>query len=197
MKNKLRILLVDNFDSFTYNLEHYLILAGAQVSTFRNNQIPFGDILDDYYDGVVISPGPGRPEQSGDLMQLMDLLYRKKEMPALGICLGMQAMGLHVGMNLIHAPLPVHGKTARITHTGKGIFERITSVAQVMRYHSLVLTDLADSVIISARTIEDDLIMGIEFLDRLWTGVQFHPESILTPEGQLMLSNWLTFSHEP
>lgn len=193
----MRILLIDNYDSFTYNLLHYLALNSAEVDVYRNDSIPFNRLDEGYYQGVVISPGPQRPEQAGALMTMVSSL--PDDLPVLGICLGMQAMGLHLGMNLDRAPIPVHGKTALIHHDGKGIYQDILSPTVVMRYHSLLLyPPLHDDIETSGYT-DDQLLMSFRHKWRPWEAVQFHPESIGTPEGVKMISNWMALvsAYEP
>lgn len=187
----MRVLLIDNFDSFTYNLEHYLILAGLQVTTFRNTEIPFDEIRDGslQFDGVVISPGPMRPEDHPGMLRALDIFMGN--VPILGVCLGMQAIGELYGWKLVHAPDPMHGKTSWITHNNSGIFGGIPNPIEVMRYHSLVLEPLAGTKLqVICTTLHDQLIMGIRDEECMLNGIQFHPESILTPSGQLMLNNW-------
>jgi anthranilate synthase/aminodeoxychorismate synthase-like glutamine amidotransferase len=191
----MRILLIDNFDSFTYNLEHYLLQQGVEVATFRCDQIPFSQIEKNVYQGLVLSPGPGRPEDSGQLMEVFQLTH----LPILGICLGMQAMGIATGCNLIHAPLPVHGKTSEVFHECLGVFRGLPSPTQTMRYHSLVLdTNTLDRQQwqVSAWTY-DNLLMGIIHRDHRWEGVQFHPESIGTIQGLKMINNWIFSLRNP
>ncbi len=184
-----RLLLVDNYDSFTYNLEHYLVLAGATVDTIRRDMIRIGDIWSGRWDGVVLSPGPQRPRDTGLLLPLLE--SAPPDFPILGICLGMQAMGETTGMELVRAPLPVHGKTSLVRHSGQGIFTDIPDPMTVMRYHSLILSGkLPSDVVITAWT-EDGLPMALSSLSRHWHGVQFHPESVLTPHGQQLLDNWV------
>ncbi len=187
----MRVLLIDNFDSFTYNLEHYLLLAGLQVTTYRNTEIPFDEIVDGRvtFDGIVISPGPMRPDDHPGMMKVLEMFIGK--IPILGVCLGMQAIGELYGWKLIHAPVPMHGKTSFITHYETGIFEGLPSPLEVMRYHSLVLEPQEGSNLkVISTTLHDQLIMGICDPELQVTGIQFHPESILTPTGQLMLNNW-------
>lgn len=188
----MKVLLIDNFDSFTYNLEHYLILAGSDVTTYRNTEIPFDEIRDGKwsFDGIVLSPGPMRPANHPGMMRLIDLMMGK--IPMLGVCLGMQAIGEYFGWKLIHAPEPVHGKTSLITHNGVGIFNNIPHPVEVMRYHSLVLEPGKGSALeVISSTVSDQLIMAIKHAELDLIGIQFHPESILTPLGQLMLNNWV------
>ncbi len=187
----MRVLLIDNFDSFTYNLEHYLLLAGLQVTTFRNTEIPFDEILDGslQFDGVIISPGPMRPSDHPGMLRALEEFIGK--IPILGVCLGMQAIGELYGWELIHAPIPIHGKTSQIIHNETGIFEGLPNPLEVMRYHSLVLKPVANTNLqVISSTLHDQLIMGISDPNLLVTGIQFHPESILTLSGQLMLNNW-------
>ncbi len=181
------ILLIDNYDSFTYNLVHYLRLAGAEVTVVRNSNIPTISFAD--HDGIVISPGPGRPENAGQLMNFINAI--PLHMPVLGICLGMQAIGLSLSIPLVHAPLPMHGKTSLINHNQKGIFTDIKSPTQVMRYHSLILENKLRDDMEAIAYSDDGILMAIKHKDRPWVGVQFHPESIGTDYGQQMISNWV------
>jgi len=186
----MRILLVDNYDSFTYNLLHYLALSGAKVEVYRNDDIPFDLIRRGHYQGVVISPGPQRPEQAGLLMELVAIVPH--QLPMLGICLGMQALGVYLGMNLDKAPLPVHGKTALVQHNGTGIYQEIPSPTRVMRYHSLLLYPPYHPEIEPTGYTGDNLLMSFRHLTRPWEAVQFHPESIGTAHGVKMISNWVS-----
>lgn len=187
----MRILLIDNFDSFTYNLLHYLALNFAEVDVYRNDSIPFTLLDKGYYRGLVISPGPQRPEQAGQLMTLVSSL--PKQLPVLGICLGMQALGLYLGMTLKKAPTPVHGKTALVYHDGKGIYQDISTPTEVMRYHSLLLYPPYHGDIEPSGYTDDQLLMSFRHKWRPWEAVQFHPESIGTPMGIKMISNWMAF----
>ncbi|MBK7426813.1 MAG: aminodeoxychorismate/anthranilate synthase component II [Saprospiraceae bacterium] len=187
----MKVLLIDNFDSFTYNLEHYLLLAGLEVTTYRNTEIPFELILEESisFDGMVISPGPMRPQDHPGMIRAIREFIGK--IPILGVCLGMQAIGEYYGWKLVHAPVPMHGKTSLITHLETGIFDGIPNPVEVMRYHSLVLEAKAGSNLeVISTTVQDQLVMGICNPKIKVTGIQFHPESILTPSGQLMLNNW-------
>jgi anthranilate synthase/aminodeoxychorismate synthase-like glutamine amidotransferase len=186
-----KVLLIDNFDSFTYNLEHYLLMQKIEVDTYRCDDIPLNNV-EKNYSGAVISPGPGRPEEAGKLMEALKLFSSLATLPVLGICLGMQAMGLHHGFEIIKAPIPVHGKTSTIVHDQIGIFSNIPSPIEIMRYHSLILHNIDQKQVdISATTTMDQLPMAIRFKQLPWEGVQFHPESILTQFGLKMIENWV------
>jgi len=191
----MKILLIDNFDSFTYNLVHYLEIAGAEVFTIRNNQIPFDSIRAKEYQGVVISPGPKRPEDAGRLMELF--VQVPEDLPILGICLGMQAIGLHFGMTLDKAPLPMHGKTSELFHCGKGLFHNLPTPTTVMRYHSLVLLPPLAAVLEVTASTQDGLIMAFKHQTHPIEGVQFHPESIGTHLGQIMITSWIDSISNP
>lgn len=188
MKNKPALLLVDNYDSFTYNLYDYLQQLGAACTVLRNDELSPQLLATLSFDGIVLSPGPKRPEQAGQLMKLLEQAIDK--CPILGICLGMQAIGIHFGALLVHAQEPVHGKTSLINHTKTGLFEGLESPTQVMRYHSLLLKDLPSDLKAVAWTKEEEL-MAVEHTELPVWGVQFHPESILTTFGLDILENWL------
>ena len=140
------------------------------------------------FDGIVLSPGPGRPQNAGFLMEIIDAFYLN--MPLLGICLGMQAIGEYFGAKLVHASTPVHGKTSLINHDKTGIFDNVDSPTKVMRYHSLLLVDLPKCLIPIAFTNQKE-IMAVQHSSLPVCGVQFHPESVLTADGLIILNNWL------
>jgi anthranilate synthase/aminodeoxychorismate synthase-like glutamine amidotransferase len=185
------VLVIDNYDSFTYNLVQYLGELGARVAVHRNNEITLADIEAAAPDRILISPGPGRPEGAGITLDVIREFGRR--LPMLGVCLGHQAMGLACGASVVRAPQPMHGKTSTVEHDGRGVFAGITTSFQASRYHSLVVADgeWPDSLEITARAREDGLVMGLRH--RTWPmhGVQFHPESILTAEGRRILRNFL------
>jgi anthranilate synthase/aminodeoxychorismate synthase-like glutamine amidotransferase len=185
------VLVIDNYDSFTYNLVQYLGELGARVAVHRNNEITLADIEAAAPDRILISPGPGRPEGAGITLDVIREFGRR--LPMLGVCLGHQAMGLACGATVVRAPQPMHGKTSTVEHDGRGVFAGITASFQASRYHSLVVADgeWPDSLEITARAREDGLVMGLRH--RTWPmhGVQFHPESILTAEGRRILRNFL------
>src|SRR5262249_24032044 len=172
------VLVLDNYDSFTYNLVQYLGELGAEVRVVRNDAVTVGDIRESQPDRIVISPGPGRPEDAGVTMAAIEQLGRST--PILGVCLGHQAIGAVFGGSGVRAATPMHGKTSTIEHDGHGVFAGIQGPFQASRYHSLVVADeqLPPDLIVSARTREDKTIMGLRH--RTWPvhGVQFHPESI-------------------
>jgi len=185
------VLVIDNYDSFTYNLVQYLGELGADVSVLRNDAGTVDDVVAAQPERIVISPGPGRPEDAG---VTMDLIRRLGETtPILGVCLGHQAIGAVFGGDVVRAILPMHGKTSTIEHNGRGVFHGITGPFPASRYHSLVVSEqtLPDALEITARTREDGTVMGLRH--RRWPihGVQFHPESILTGEGRTILRNFL------
>jgi anthranilate synthase/aminodeoxychorismate synthase-like glutamine amidotransferase len=185
------VLVIDNYDSFTYNLVQYLGELGAGVTVMRNDVASLEDVVNAKADRIVISPGPGRPEQAGITMDVIRRLGEST--PILGVCLGHQAIGAVFGGDVVRAAVPMHGKTSTIEHNGQGVFSGIAGPFQASRYHSLVVAEkgLPDDLEITARTLEDANIMGLRH--RTWPvhGVQFHPESILTGEGKTILRNFL------
>ncbi|MGQ0732657.1 MAG: anthranilate synthase component II [Acidobacteriota bacterium] len=185
------VFVVDNYDSFTYNLVQYLGELGAQTVVRRNNETTPADIDAINPSRILISPGPGRPEDAGITLEVIRAFGAR--LPILGVCLGHQAMGLAFGGVVVRAPTPMHGKTSTVEHDGRGVFAGITSSFQASRYHSLVVSaEPWPSVLqITARAKEDGLVMGLRHRDWPLHGVQFHPESILTHEGRRILRNFL------
>jgi anthranilate synthase/aminodeoxychorismate synthase-like glutamine amidotransferase len=185
------VLVIDNYDSFTYNLVQYLGELGADVQVMRNDVVTVEDVVNAKADRIVISPGPGRPEQAGVTMEVIRRLGERT--PILGVCLGHQAIGAVFGGAVVRAGVPMHGKTSTIEHDGLGVFSGIAGPFVASRYHSLVVAEagLPAELEITARTREDANIMGLRH--RTWPvhGVQFHPESILTGEGKHILRNFL------
>jgi anthranilate synthase/aminodeoxychorismate synthase-like glutamine amidotransferase len=185
------VLVIDNYDSFTYNLVQYLGELGAEVQVMRNDVVTLEDVVNAKAERIVISPGPGRPEQAGVTMSVIRRLGETT--PILGVCLGHQAIGAVFGGAVVRAAVPMHGKTSTIEHDGRGVFTGITNPFLASRYHSLIVAEagLPPSLEITARTREDQNIMGLRH--RTWPvqGVQFHPESILTGEGHHLLRNFL------
>jgi anthranilate synthase component 2 len=185
------ILVVDNYDSFTYNLVQYLGELGAQVRVVRNDEATVEQVAAMTPERIVISPGPGRPEDAGLTMPVIARLGERT--PILGVCLGHQAIGAVFGGSVIRARAPMHGKTSTIEHVGRGVFTGLASPLVASRYHSLIVSDegLPGELEVTARTTDDRAIMGLRH--RRWPvhGVQFHPESILTNDGRRMLRNFL------
>jgi anthranilate synthase/aminodeoxychorismate synthase-like glutamine amidotransferase len=185
------VLVIDNYDSFTYNLVQYLGELGAKVEVMRNDAAALEEVAAAAPDRIVISPGPGRPEDAGITMDVIRRFGQRT--PILGVCLGHQAIGAVFGGSVVRAMAPMHGKTSTIEHDGHGVFNGIAGPFVASRYHSLVVSDdgLPADLIVSARTREDRTIMGLRH--RAWPihGVQFHPESILTAEGRQILRNFL------
>ena len=185
------VLVIDNYDSFTYNLVQYLGELGAQIEVRRNDETSVEAIRALAPERIVISPGPGRPEEAGVSLDVIRAFG--PELPILGVCLGHQAIGLAFGGKVVRAPLPIHGKTSGVDHDNTGVFAGMGPGFQAGRYHSLIVGDdeLPDDLIVSARTRGDGIIMGLRH--RSWPvhGVQFHPESVLTPEGRQLLRNFL------
>ena len=185
------ILVIDNYDSFTYNLVQYLGELGAEIRVRRNDEVTVGEIEAMQPGQIVISPGPGRPEDAG---VTLDVIRRfGPTTPLLGVCLGHQAIGMAYGGTICRADRPMHGKTSTVEHDGKGVFSGITVPFQAGRYHSLIIA--GDSVPaeleVAARTREDGTIMGVRHRKYPVHGVQFHPESVLTDEGRRILKNFL------
>ena len=184
------LLLLDNYDSFTYNVYQLLSELGAEVEVVRNDVATVGELASRNYGGVVISPGPGEPKDAGVTEELIRTM--KGVVPILGVCLGHQAIGEVFGAKVVRAPKIVHGKTSRIRHDGVGIYRDLPQPFDVGRYHSLILEreTLPDCLAVTAET-EDGIIMGVRHKEYDVEGVQFHPESILTPEGRTLLGNFL------
>lgn len=189
------ILFIDNYDSFTYNLVDYIGQMEPNLQVVRNDQSSAGEILRLQPQGIVISPGPGTPQGAGISATVIRTCYRT--IPILGVCLGFQAIGQVFGARIIRAPVPVHGKTSAINHNRQGLFSGIPSPMPATRYHSLMIEreSLPPDFIISA-TSSDGLIMGIQHRQFPLYGVQFHPESILTPDGMTLLRNWLEITQK-
>jgi anthranilate synthase component 2 len=185
------VLVIDNYDSFTYNLVQYLGELGADVQVMRNDVVSLEDVVAARADRIVISPGPGRPEAAGVTMDVIRRLGERT--PILGVCLGHQAIGAVFGGEVVRAGVPMHGKTSMIEHDGQGVFSGIAGPFVASRYHSLVVAErgLPAELEITARTREDPNIMGLRHRTRPVHGVQFHPESILTGEGKHILRNFL------
>lgn len=186
-------LLIDNYDSFTYNLLHYLGELGAEVEVRRNDAITPAEALDMKPDGIVISPGPCDPDRAGICLEMIG--ETKGKLPLLGVCLGHQCIGQHFGGTVLRAPVPMHGKMSQISHTGKGIFEGIPTPFPATRYHSLMVRrdDLPDCLEITAES-EDGVIQGLTHKTLPLFGVQFHPESIASENGHKILENFLNLS---
>ncbi len=184
------ILVIDNYDSFTFNLVQYLGEMGQELKVFRNDAIGLDEIGKLAPQSILISPGPGRPEDSGIIMDVIKEFSGK--IPILGVCLGHQAIGAVFGGQVVSAPGIMHGKTSEIFHDGKTIFKDLPSPFRATRYHSLVVAPetFPDCLEISART-SDGVIMGLRHRELLVEGVQFHPESILTDSGMKLLSNFV------
>ncbi|MGD0307840.1 MAG: aminodeoxychorismate/anthranilate synthase component II [Acidobacteriota bacterium] len=185
------ILVIDNYDSFTFNLVQYLGELGEDLKVVRNDAIGLAGIEALAPEAIVISPGPGRPENSGIIV---DAIRRfSGRVPILGVCLGHQAIGAAFGGRIVPAPVLMHGKTSEILHDGRTIFSGLPNPFQGTRYHSLIVAsrDLPDCLEISARTA-DDIIMGLRHRMYSVEGVQFHPESILTDEGMKLLRNFVS-----
>jgi anthranilate synthase/aminodeoxychorismate synthase-like glutamine amidotransferase len=185
------LLVIDNYDSFTFNLVQYLGELGQEIQVFRNDTISVSDINRLAPSKIVISPGPGRPENSGVIMEAIRSFAGK--IPILGVCLGHQAIGAAFGGEVVLAPVLMHGKTSGIYHDGQTIFRSLARPFTATRYHSLMVSRdrLPDCLEISAQS-EDGVIMGLRHRQFPLEGVQFHPESILTNEGKKLLANFLS-----
>ena len=185
-----RVLLIDNYDSFTYNLVQALAVLGAEVSVFRNDEVTVEEATGIAPSHFVVSPGPGRPEDAGRTMPLIDAMIRR--VPVLGVCLGHQALCAVLGGRVISAKRLMHGKTSPVYHDGRTIFEGLPSPFLAGRYHSLAVAEegLPADLAVSAYT-SDGEIMVVRHRTLPAEGVQFHPESILTPEGERLLRNFL------
>ncbi len=187
------VLMIDNYDSFTWNLVQYLRELGASTQVVRNDALTLDEIEALAPAQVVISPGPCTPTEAGISVALIQALPLDR--PLLGVCLGHQSIGTAFGAKIVRANRPMHGKTSSVEHDGKGVFAGIPSPFTVNRYHSLVIEEasLPDCLQVSARA-EDGAIMGVRHRHRPIEGVQFHPESLLTEHGHQLLGNFLAFS---
>lgn len=185
--------LIDNYDSFTFNLVHAFAALGAEVEVHRNDQISIEDVLTKRPDGIILSPGPCTPSEAGisvDLVKAVDA-----DMPILGVCLGHQSIAAAFGGDIIRAPAPIHGKLSEVKHDATGVFAGINRAFQATRYHSLIVdrATVPDDFVVNAET-DDGLIMGMRHANRPLHGVQFHPESIASEQGQAVLANFLKLS---
>ena len=185
-------LLIDNYDSFTYNLWHYLGELGAEVVVRRNDALSVADALALKPQGIVISPGPSDPDHAGICLELV---AKAGGVPILGVCLGHQAIGQAFGGKVVRAPVPMHGKLSAIRHDNRGVFEGLPNPFQATRYHSLVVdhTSLPAALSVTAETAEG-VIMGLQHRERPVHGVQFHPESIASEGGHRLLKNFLALA---
>jgi anthranilate synthase component II len=187
----MRVLVIDNYDSFTFNLVQYLGELGAELDVRRNDRVTLDGIAALGPDRIVVSPGPGHPAEAGIVVEAIRRFG--EQTPVLGVCLGHQAIGLAFGGRVVRAPQPVHGKVSAIDHDGLGVFAGVASPLDAARYHSLVVS--ADGwpaeLVVTARTRGDGIVMGLRHREWPVHGVQFHPESILTGAGRQILRNFL------
>lgn len=190
-QTKCDYILIDNYDSFTYNLFHYFEELGANVTVYRNDAISVDEIVKLSPKGIIISPGPATPDEAGICLELVDKCRGK--IPILGVCLGHQAIAQALGGKIVRAPYLMHGKTSEINHTGCGVFSALPDRYNATRYHSLIVDKESfpkDQLEITAWA-DDDLIMGFESSREMLYGVQFHPESIASDQGHALLKNFL------
>jgi len=185
----MRVLVVDNYDSFTFNLVQYIGELGAEPIVVRNDAVTPAAARGEGFERLVISPGPGRPENAGYSIEYITTFG--SEIPTLGVCLGHQAIAVAFGGRVDRAPEPRHGKTSQITHDGAGIFTGLPSPFTATRYHSLAAVELPDVFEVTAHS-EDGVVQGIRHRSLPIEGVQFHPESVMTTEGMAMLRNFLS-----
>jgi anthranilate synthase component II len=187
------LVLIDNYDSFTYNLVHYLGELGATCQVFRNDKVSVDEVLKLKPKGIVLSPGPCTPNEAGICLAL--IVKAGPSIPVLGVCLGHQAVGQAYGGKVVRAPVLMHGKLSKIAHTGQGVFKGLPKRFEVTRYHSLIVErpSLPDSLVVTAATTaaQDGLIMGLQHRTYPVHGVQFHPESIASEHGHALLANFL------
>lgn len=189
------ILIIDNYDSFTFNLVHIVGSETDDYKVVRNDALTINEIQKMAPDKILISPGPGRPENAGITEEVIRKLG--KEIPILGVCLGHQAIGQVFGAEVVHAPTLMHGKTSVIEHDGKTVFRDVENSFTATRYHSLALApeSIPDVLEVSAKT-PDNVIMGVRHKNYPIEGIQFHPESILTVEGPKIVKNWLKMEYQ-
>jgi len=191
----MRLLVIDNYDSFTYNLVHYVGELGAEPIIFRNDKISLDEIEKLAPEAILLSPGPKTPNEAGVCLGVIDRFSAAT--PIFGVCLGHQAIGQAMGGDVIRAPALMHGKTSRINHTGKGIFRGLNSGFEATRYHSLIVKpETLPAVLEVTASTDDGLIMAMQHRERPLYGVQFHPESIASENGKAILNNFLTISRD-
>ena len=184
-----KILVVDNYDSFVFNLVQYLQQLGAEVVVKRNDEVNADSI--NGFDGVLLSPGPGTPEDAGACIEIVNAAIEKQK-PLLGVCLGHQAIGAALGGTVSRAPELLHGKTSQVQHKNEGVFKDLKSPFRATRYHSLAIeTPSVPEELLVTATTESGVIMGVKHKSAPIEGVQFHPESVLTEGGHRLLANWL------
>jgi len=184
-----KILVVDNYDSFVFNLVQYLQQLGAEVLVKRNDEVNAESI--NGFDGVLLSPGPGTPEDAGACIEIVNAAIGKQK-PLLGVCLGHQAIGAALGGKVSRAPELLHGKTSQVQHKNEGVFKDLKSPFRATRYHSLAIeTPSVPEELLVTATTESGVIMGVKHKSAPIEGVQFHPESVLTEGGHRLLANWL------
>ena len=190
MATKTRILVVDNYDSFVFNLVQYLQQLGAECTVLRNDEVQASAASD--YDGVLISPGPGTPEEAGVSIAMIKYCA-EHTIPLFGVCLGHQAIGVAFGATVSRAPELLHGKTSQVHHTGAGVFTSLPTPFTATRYHSLAVepATISEELEVTGKT-ESGVVMSMRHKTLPIESVQFHPESVLTEHGHLMLANWLT-----
>lgn len=187
-----RVVVIDNYDSFVYNLVHYLGELGAEPEVHRNDALTVDQIISSRPDAILLSPGPGRPEDAGILCDLIEPAARAG-IPVFGVCLGHQAIGHVFGGRVVRAPELMHGKTSQVEHRDTGVFSGLPNPLTATRYHSLVIEpDTLPACLEVTATTADGMIMGVRHRDLPIEGVQFHPESILTDGGHRMLENFVT-----
>ena len=191
----MRVLVIDNYDSFTYNLVHYIGELGAEVEVVRNDKIKLDEVAARAPEAIVISPGPCTPNEAGICLPLVTRFAG--EIPLFGVCLGLQSMGQAFGGEVVRAPVPMHGKVSTITHDGRGVFRGLNKQFEATRYHSLVVRDenLPSDLTVTARS-DDGQIMGLQHRDLPVHGVQFHPESISSENGHAILQNFLNIARD-
>jgi anthranilate synthase component II len=190
----MKVLIIDNYDSFVYNLAQYVGELGAEPQVFRNDKINLKQVKALAPDRVIISPGPGNPEDKKYFGVCNDILRKvSPSVPTLGVCLGNQGIGAAFGGRVVPASRLMHGKTSRIVHDGRGVLRGVKNPFQATRYHSLAIdkTDIPDSLTVTALSMDDAEIMGVRHNEYPIEGVQFHPESIMTPEGMKIIKNFL------
>jgi para-aminobenzoate synthetase component 2 len=190
MSDRPNILVVDNYDSFVYNLVQYLCELGAEVTVRRNDEVGVDDVAAMAPDGVLVSPGPGHPRDAGNCVAIIQYCA-EQGIPMLGVCLGHQALGEAFGATVSRAPELLHGRSSLVDHEGAGVFKGVHRPLVAGRYHSLVVEDVGLPSFFDVTARSNGLIMGMRHHDLPLEGVQFHPESVLTQDGYIMVANWL------